>query len=688
MLISSSPRLATRAAQALAVVSEIVVLVEKANEAQLARIERNVRDVTSLGFKTIAKNAVDTELRRLMDLPVKVEKAKPKAGITTTKPMTAAQANTFVKNINTAITDAAWSGPIVFAAVDKSYKLIKKTESIRAGLVPAFTLVDQRAVKNLSRGYSAWIKGYPTNGLSESIKRSVSTYGLKSGLGRREAGRILMDDMYRQFNIPINTAPPDLRRALGPRIPKKLWPSPPAPVVGGYTGTPDDYFSGLAANQINLSRNFATVETLGEAGAQKYIIVAVLDERTSKVCKEMNGQVFDVSDGLKFRDDFLGAKTPSAVKGMAKWRTPKQTAGLKGKGSGALVKAGMSMPPFHFKCRTKIRMFEDEAGAITAPPKKTKPQQGTKKPAKPKPQTPPTAKKPKKPKKARRSNPGDGPYDFDNMLKELAKGKKAFAGKSGETVRREVNAFLRDQGFVNSDLRSRLAATHNMAVVEKIQIGEMQAVGAHYHNGLIEIREDYLEALIRAAKKGNLRSPYSTTGQSATSTLLHEVVHSHSPMSWNAKWGIGRVLEEATTENATIALIEKMTKGQITRSRRRDGNVYAKYRAALRASIQNSINKAVKKLPAARQEAVKRALNPTLVSEDSSLAFRKRFTKTGRQWNSPKSAAKEFAETASDRVQELSGFELTEEELEVFVTAFRKDMKREIVKKLEGAVRK
>lgn len=49
----------------------------------------------------------------------------------------------------------------------------------------------------------------------------------------------------------------------------------------------------LTRTEMNYIQNQATADRYKAAGVQKYKILAALDSRTSEICKEMNGQVFD-----------------------------------------------------------------------------------------------------------------------------------------------------------------------------------------------------------------------------------------------------------------------------------------------------------------------------------------------------------------------------------------------------------
>lgn len=113
-------------------------------------------------------------------------------------------------------------------------------------------------------------------------------------------------------------------------------------------GKSKSYWRGLAATAINRSRTFGEISGYEEAGVATYEILAVMDERTSPVCKFMNGKVFKVKTAAKTRDDIINSE-PQAVKTNHPWLSFKDVQNMTDE---QLQAAGFVMPPFHFHCRT------------------------------------------------------------------------------------------------------------------------------------------------------------------------------------------------------------------------------------------------------------------------------------------------------------------------------------------------
>lgn len=117
------------------------------------------------------------------------------------------------------------------------------------------------------------------------------------------------------------------------------------------------YWTGLAATAINRSRCFGAVAGYEEAGVESYEIVAMMDERTSPICRFMNGKVFYVKDAVNVRDAIINAKKPADVKTSHPWLPFKVAQNMSNE---ELAAAGFVVPPFHFHCRTTmvVRSFK------------------------------------------------------------------------------------------------------------------------------------------------------------------------------------------------------------------------------------------------------------------------------------------------------------------------------------------
>ena len=94
------------------------------------------------------------------------------------------------------------------------------------------------------------------------------------------------------------------------------------------------------------ARSFGTVEGLVHGGIERLEIVAVMDERTSDICRELNGRIIDVADAVAVRDRLLDAESPEDVKLVTPWISADAAAASSSKD---LAAQGVALPSFHFQ---------------------------------------------------------------------------------------------------------------------------------------------------------------------------------------------------------------------------------------------------------------------------------------------------------------------------------------------------
>jgi SPP1 gp7 family putative phage head morphogenesis protein len=110
------------------------------------------------------------------------------------------------------------------------------------------------------------------------------------------------------------------------------------------------YFGGVANNFITRARSSSQVQAYDEAGVTKYQISAVIDDRTSEICRQMDGKVFELEEGLKLRDKYIS--TPAnKIKDTLGWVKPDNI--------DKTPKYKLSLPPYHFNCRTRTIIYRD-----------------------------------------------------------------------------------------------------------------------------------------------------------------------------------------------------------------------------------------------------------------------------------------------------------------------------------------
>ncbi len=201
--------------------------------------------------------------------------------------------------------------------ISKSYSLGKSDILTPKQIAFNLHIADQSAIAWLQEFDMFWIGNYYKRNVSDLIAGIVED-GLQLGLGRADVGKELKDffDAY-----------------------------------PGLSAKPDVYWRGVAANGMNRSRNFGMVQGWQDVGVQYLKFHAVMDERTSAVCREMNGRIFPVSVAADQRDRLLAVSNPEDVKQIMPWPKVEEIQGLTTEQINA---KNIAMPPLHFHCRSTV----------------------------------------------------------------------------------------------------------------------------------------------------------------------------------------------------------------------------------------------------------------------------------------------------------------------------------------------
>lgn len=119
---------------------------------------------------------------------------------------------------------------------------------------------------------------------------------------------------------------------------------------------------------LNSSR-LATWGFTAEAevrGMARYKLTAVLDGRTSKFCRLVDGHIFQVTDARQKVIEVLNVQNPEDLKVVQPW--PKQDkaslAAFAQMSSAELTARGLHIPPYHPHCRTICRVMQSSAGEL------------------------------------------------------------------------------------------------------------------------------------------------------------------------------------------------------------------------------------------------------------------------------------------------------------------------------------
>jgi SPP1 gp7 family putative phage head morphogenesis protein len=177
---------------------------------------------------------------------------------------------------------------------------------------PTFNLVDYRAMDWLEETNIYWIGKHYDSQVVDRLKKAGYQV-IEDGLARDEAGKVLKELFTDQF--------------------KKS----------------NSYWEGLSNHIVTQSREFGAIEAYVKAEVTQYRIDAVLDDRTSDICRYLDGTIYEVSKAVEMRDRVMSAATPEASIKIKKW-IPYDA---KKDDPPDKDLPDFAFPPYHFNCRSR-----------------------------------------------------------------------------------------------------------------------------------------------------------------------------------------------------------------------------------------------------------------------------------------------------------------------------------------------
>ncbi len=147
-----------------------------------------------------------------------------------------------------------------------------------------FNALDRRIIDYLGSSQSTFVRDeYGRRAIAFSTRaRRVVAEGLEAGLGRHDIAR-------------------DLALAARNTI----------------AGRGSVYWEVVASSFISQGRSFGQLSAYAEAGMDRYVFEAVLDEQTTETCRFLHGKTFSVSRGLKLFE--RAEADPDRVKDILPW---------------------------------------------------------------------------------------------------------------------------------------------------------------------------------------------------------------------------------------------------------------------------------------------------------------------------------------------------------------------------------
>jgi len=215
----------------------------------------------------------------------------------------------------------------VSKADKKPKKGPKKPDRRVAEVIPTLDQLDENAVRDLQQDQMLWIGKHYSKNVRDTLRRAV-TPSVIEGVGHDEAGK-------------------RVAAALKAELGKVTVPK-------GFNGSAEKYFEGIAANTATNARVRGQVRSFSDIGVTIYEIVNPMDDRTTEICAYMNGQQFRVTDAEKQIEKVSAAKNPAQVKRAHPWLSAAKAKKIGAKGTKALAKAGLALPPYHFRCRSTV----------------------------------------------------------------------------------------------------------------------------------------------------------------------------------------------------------------------------------------------------------------------------------------------------------------------------------------------
>lgn len=231
-------------------------------------------------------------------------------------------------------------------AVTATYKINQTAEIAKIGAkattpTVAAVATDAQVISGLASEGPYWIGNF----YEDHLSRRIADLGFKTVV---ESG------------VPRKLAAEQMREVLKWEFALKGGSKFESIVPARFAGNVTNYSRIVSANVAQRSRVYSSVSAFRKAGIEQYRFAAVLDERTSEICIEMNGRIFTVEQGMQIVNAVGLAKTPDEFLAITAWpKNVEEVRAIAGTGtkveqSENLAKAGIPLPPLHGFCRSTV----------------------------------------------------------------------------------------------------------------------------------------------------------------------------------------------------------------------------------------------------------------------------------------------------------------------------------------------
>jgi hypothetical protein len=199
-----------------------------------------------------------------------------------------------------------------------------------------FDLVDENTMEALENRNIFWVGEHYDKNISDSVKDTAKSVMVEAGESTSLAGQ-LMGERIKEI----------LSKFITP---------------GGFVGTEKQYFEGLVSNAMTVGRVYGQMRSFSQIGITRYEIVNPGGSRMCEVCANLQGKTFDVKQGLEQITKEFKSSSPEDIKKIHPWLASSKVIG---KSTDSLASMGLSLPPYHFRCRctidvsSEVESFED-----------------------------------------------------------------------------------------------------------------------------------------------------------------------------------------------------------------------------------------------------------------------------------------------------------------------------------------
>ena len=194
----------------------------------------------------------------------------------------------------------------------------------RSGPGINFSLRDQKAITALADLTANAASRYFPDQLKPKVAEVVTKVVLNEGLTPDEAAKELETELRGALGVISETLPSQFKQ------------------------NPSAYFRIIANQTATLANSVGRILAMDDAGVEKFEIVAVLDDRTSAICRSLHGRTIPVSSGARTIDRLMEFKGVRQIENLLPFTA-------RGDANPPSWAASVGFPPYHHgPCRTQV----------------------------------------------------------------------------------------------------------------------------------------------------------------------------------------------------------------------------------------------------------------------------------------------------------------------------------------------